>query len=134
MPTQVTLRKKFSEEFTRLKQDQQDKVMDFVFVAQTHGMSDFSKFPGKVTPSWKNLSESSQEYAYTYENCLWHYHVGLPTYRPSVSGNYQTSDWVLHFQWLNRGGSDEVISLVDLYQHLTCDGKFWLPKPEYLEE
>lgn len=123
------LKPKFAAEFSRLQPDQQDKIFDFTVIYEAHGLTDFSRFPGKITPSWNNLDKSDPAFQYTYSNCLWHYHVGLPEYKPSISGQYLTSDWVLHFQWLNKGAH---ISLVDLYAHLNSDGKFWLPKPDYL--
>jgi hypothetical protein len=125
---------KFADEFARLRSDQQDKVLDFTDIYEAHGFLDFTKYPGKVTQSWKGLDQSDPDYTYTYDNCLWHYHVGLPTYTPAFHGKYMTSDWVLHFQWKNWQTKGSHISLVDLYQHLTYDGKFWLPKPEYLED
>lgn len=130
----VAYKAKFAGEFANLKQDQQDKVLDFTDCVEKHGLSDFSKFPGKITPSWKGVHESSPEYAYAYDNSLWHYHVGLPNYKQSISGKYLTSDWVLHFQWIDKDRGGTHITLVDLYSHWTHDGKFWLPQPDYLED
>ena len=67
-------------------------------------------------------------YAYTYANSLWHYHVGLPEYKQGV-GQYLVSDWVLHFQWYGRGPH---IDLIDLYQHSRADGSFYLPASIFL--
>jgi hypothetical protein len=125
---------RFADEFERLREDQQDRVLDFTDLYEAHGLGDFSRYPGKITPSWKGLAQTDPDYQYTFDNCLWHYHVGLPTYKQSVSGRYMTSDWVLHFQWNAWQTQGTHISLVDLYQHLTYDGKFWLPKPEYLQD
>ena len=125
---------KFADEFARLDDVQQDKVLDFTDLYEAHGLADFSRYPGKVTPSWKGLATNHPDYAFTYTNCLWHYHVGLPNYTPTIHGKYQTSDWVLHFQWKDWWMQGTHIDLVHLYQHLTWDGKFWLPKPDYLED
>jgi len=122
---------KFADEFKRLPAAEQDKVIEFTDLYEAHGLADFSKYPGKITQSWKGLDPAGDDYKFTYNNCLWHYHIGLPKYNQSVSGKYLTSDWVLHFQWMYKGSH---IALVDLYQHVGYNGKFWLPKPEYLEE
>lgn len=125
---------KFADEFERLPEDQQDKVLDFVDLYEAHGLADFTKYPGKVTPSWRGLDRSDPVYAFTYDNCLWHYHVGYPQFKTAFHGKYKTSDWVLHFQWLRWPAIAPHISLVDLYQHVDRDGKFWIPKPEYLAD
>ena len=125
---------KFADEFARLLPEQQNKVFDFTDIYEAHGLSDFSRYPGKVTPSWKGLDSSDPAYSFTYTNCLWHYHVGLPSYKTAFHGKYLTSDWVLHFQWKDWQVQASHISLVDLYQHLTWNGKFWLPKPEYVAD
>jgi hypothetical protein len=122
----------FAEEFERLPQDQQDKVFDFTDIYEAHGLADFKKYPGKITQSWKGLDQTDPAFAYAYDNSLWHYHVGLPTFKQAFHGKYLTSDWVLHFQWKNWHLNAPEIALVDLYQHVDYKGKFWLPKPEYL--
>lgn len=45
-------------------------------------------------------------------------------------GRYKTSDMVLHFQWKNKGNH---ISLVDMYDHYTSEGRFYLPSGHYLD-
>ena len=117
----------FAAEFDRYPRDQQDKILDFLETYQEHGLADFSKFPGKVTPSWSGLYEFDPRYRYTRDNALWHYHIGLPQY--TQKHKYQTSDWVLHFQWKNRGNH---IDVADVCYHYTSNGSFHLPAPETL--
>lgn len=124
----VEYSEKFSEEFVRFPEDQQLKVAAFALLFQTHGLGDFSKYEGKITPSWQGLAPSDQAYVYASSNSLWHYHIGHPAYTQSI-GPYKTSDWVLHFQWVGKGPK---ITLVDMYAHYTTKGDFYLPPPSYL--
>lgn len=121
----------FAKEFSRFPDDQKDKVDSFLDVYEASGLTNFAAYPGKITPSWKGLDAHDPKFAYAFNNALWHYHVGLPSYRQSPSGNYQTSDKVLHFQWPGKGSH---ICLVDLYDHYTWNGVFWLPPQESLEQ
>lgn len=86
-------------------------------------------YQGKFSPSWKGLNPNSDQFKYTYQNKLWHYHLGLPEYTKSQFFEYYTSDWVLHFIKI----SNAEIILVDLYQHYTADGSFYIPNQDYLE-
>ncbi|OXJ01079.1 hypothetical protein CFB48_13545 [Burkholderia sp. AU33647] len=117
----------FAIEFARFKQDQQDAVIDFTDTFEKHGLSDFSKYPGKITYSWKGVPPGSSEFIYAKANDLWHYHVGLPTY--TQWAKFATSDWVLHFQWPGQG---DHINLVDLCYHYTSNGQFYMPSAKYL--
>ncbi|WP_028211622.1 hypothetical protein [Paraburkholderia mimosarum] len=117
----------FAIEFSRFPQDQQDAVLDFTDAFEQHGLSDFSKFPGKITYSWKGVPPGSAEFIYAKANELWHYHIGLPTY--TQGPKYSTSDWVLHFQWPKQG---DHINLVDLCYHYTSGGLFYVPAAKYL--
>ena len=118
----------FAAEFARTSPNLRDKVLDFTDIYQVVGLADFSKFPGKLAPSWSKLSSGDPVYSYARSNDLWHYHVGFPHYS-QVYPKYQTSDWLLHFQW--PGGGNH-IDLVDLYQHYTSSGAFYLPPPNAL--
>lgn len=122
----------FAKEFKNFSLGDQDCVLDFTDIFEVHGLSDFSKYVGKITPSWKGLDIENQEQKATFDyaksNGLWHYHVGIPVYVKN-HGKYMTSEWVLHFQW--EKGSNH-IDIVDMCYHYTSTGKFYLPKPEYL--
>ncbi len=116
---------KFQKEFTNFPPEHQDKVLDFVKQFQLHGLSDFSLYEGKIAPS---AVPGTPEYYYARSHDLWHYHIGIPTYT-QIHGRYKTSDMVLHFQWRNKGPH---ISLVDMYDHYTSAGRFYLPSGDYL--
>jgi hypothetical protein len=123
----VGFKQKFASEFDRFPQDQQDKILSFVETYQLHGLSDFSNYVGKIAPSWsRGATQGAIDFAT--DNALWHYHVGHPTYK-QIHPKYMTSDWVLHFQWVNGGNH---IDLIDVYSHYTRDGSFYLPTADYL--
>jgi hypothetical protein len=123
--------KQFAHEFQRYPTDQQDAIIKFSLNFQEYGLSDFSKYEGKISPSWKGVEESDPRYNYARSNKLWHYHIGIPSYKPSRYGNnYLTSDYVLHFQ----RNSETKITLVDILFHYHADGTFHLPPQDYLEK
>lgn len=115
----------FATEFSRFPSDQQQKVIDFTTIYQSAGLSDFTKYPGKIAPSWSSLAPTDPVYVYAQSNHLWHYHVGIPHYN-QVHPKYQTSDWLLHFQWPGQGTH---INVVDVYAHYTAKGAFYVPPP-----
>jgi hypothetical protein len=118
----------FKKEFENFPTYQQDKILDFTDIYEIKGLSDFKEYEGKITPSWKNLEQSDPNYSYTFNNELWHYHVGVPDYIQK-HGKFKTSSVVLHFQWPSRSNT---INLVDLYDHYLRDGSFYLPPSKYL--
>lgn len=124
MSFEVSFSAQFALEYSRFPKYQQDKVDDFIDIFSIHGLGDFSKYPGKITYSWKGLSPTDPVCIYAKDNELWHYHIGIPTYTARPDIPYQTSDWVLHFQWPGKGTT---IALVDLYSHYTSTGVFYLP-------
>lgn len=124
---------KFTIEFQHFPKNLQDAVLDFTDLVEEHGLGSHNKnkgiYKGKISHSWRNLDPSDPDYAYTYSNSLWHYHVGIPAYIPSRHGNYYTSDMVLHFVWKK---DETKILIVDCTEHYNAYGKFWLPRPAYL--
>jgi hypothetical protein len=122
--------KQFAVEFGRYPENQQDKILDFTDVYEEFGLRDFSKYQGKISPSWRGIDKTDPIYNYTYSNNLWHYHIGIPDYIKSKYNNYLTSDMILHFQ---RKQQIDHIRLVDITWHYKANGMFWLPSPEYLE-
>ena len=122
-------KKQFAVEFNRFPKTQQDKITEFLESYSRVGLSDFSKYEGKISQSWSG-NASQSDYDYAKGNHLWHYHIGLPTYYSKIHQKYKTSDWVLHFQWVNNGSH---IEIVDIYSHYKSGGEFYLPKPESLE-
>ena len=130
MPFTYGFKKQFSIEYKNFPKDQQLLVTKFTDTFVKQGFVDFDAYPGKITPSWKGVDQSSVEYSFAYSNDLWHYHIGIPSYKQGA-GNYLVSAWVLHFQWKNKGTH---IALVDLYDHHNRDGKFYMPPDASLIE
>lgn len=130
MTYQWNFKQQFAIEFARFPNDLQIKVISFTDIFEQHGLTDFTKYPGKIAPSWKGLVPSDPVYKYTFDNDLWHYHIGHPTFKLSVNGSYRTSDWVLHFQWKNKGNE---VTLIDVYSHYRVDGTFYIPPVKSLD-
>lgn len=124
--------KQFATEFKRLKTEQQDCILDFTDLLELHGIhsGQYSKFPGKLSVSWRGLDASHPNFVYAQTNHLWHYHVGFPEYTESPGG-FLTSQWLLHFQF--KQGTTHV-HIADLYTHENRDGKFYLPSETYLNK
>ena len=122
--------KKFAVEFKNYPENQQDKILYFTDIYEENGLSDFSKFQGKIAPSWRGIDKTHPIYDFTYSNSLWHYHVGLPEYIKSKYNNYLTSDMILHFQWKNNSNH---IRVLDITWHYKRNGEFWLPNSDYLD-
>lgn len=120
----------FSKEFKQFPRDQQDSILDFILTYEENGLIDFKKYKGKISCSWSNLDENSQKYKYAKDNDLWHYHIGIPKYIKKHE-KYETSDYVLHFQWIGKGNE---ISLIDVYKHYDIKGNFYLPNESYLKD
>ena len=126
----VSFSKLFAANFAQFTESDQDKVLDFTEKFEEHGLADFANYPGKVSKSWANIDQSDANYVYAKANNLWHYHVGIPHYT-TRHGKYQTSDWVLHFQW--EYGTPH-IHIVDMHYHYTRDGIFYLPDLKFFEK
>lgn len=127
MTYSFSFKRQFAIEFTRFPIDQQNKILDFTDTFVAHGLSDFTKYIGKIAPSWGGSATHSAE-VFARANHLWHYHIGLPSYA-QVHEKYKTSDWVLHFQWVDRGNH---IDILDLYSHYKYDGSFYMPGSQLL--
>ena len=121
---------KFAEEFAVYPADQQDKILDFIRIFESVGLADFSLYPGKISHSWAGLEPHDPNYQYAEANALWHYHVGIPEFQQTHE-KYQTSDWVLHFQWPDQG---DFVKIVDIYSHYDRHGNFYMPPGEFLLE
>lgn len=121
----------FLKEFQNFPTDQQDAIYDFTDLVEAGALGNFGLFPGKTSQSWSGLIPSDPAYQFAFNNNLWHYHVGIPTYR-QVHSKFKTSDWVLHFQWDGWNSGGRHVVLVDCYQHYKADGTFYMPSPNYL--
>lgn len=122
----------FALNFARFPQADQMKITAFQTQFEGYGFTNFSNYPGKIGPSWKGLNPSDPRHTFAYTNDLWHYHIGIPKFTPSVSGKYFTSDWLLHFQWPNWKVNGSHIHIVDLLPHNSYAGPFNLPDPAAL--
>lgn len=128
MPYTWSFATTFAREFKNLPSPDSDKILDFIDIYEAHGLSDFSLYIGKLAPSWSGNFISATDYNYAQEHSLWHYHVGIPEYE-SNHPKYQTSEYLLHFQWPDRGNH---ITIVDLYSHYTSSDEFYFPPTSYL--
>ena len=124
----VGFKPKFAKEFLNLPGEYKSKIWDFKVLFEQHGLSDFTKYPGKIAQSWSGNS-TQKDFEFTKKHDLYHYHIGLPEYYQSEHSTYLVSEWVLHFQWINRGYH---IDLVDLYSHRRADGSFHIPGTDYI--
>ena len=122
----------FAENFARFPKADQLKIAVFQTQFESYGFSNFSNYPGKISMSWGGLSPSNPLYQFAKGNDLWHYHIGIPTFTPSISGKYSTSDWLLHFQWPNWMKNGAHIHIVDLLPHNASNRSFNLPSPKAL--
>lgn len=123
-----SFKKQFAKEFSRYPLDQQDKIIAFLDLFEQHGLGNFNLYQGKISPSWGGLEPADPRFSFAKTHHLWHYHIGIPKY-VMKHGKYLTSDWVLHFQWKDKG---EHINLVDICYHYRNDGTFHLPHHTYL--
>lgn len=122
----------FATNFARFPIADQLKITTFQTQFEGYGFADFSKYPGKISFSWGGLNPADPKYTFAYGNDLWHYHIGIPRFVPSISGRYFTSDWVLHFQWPNWRSNGPHIHIVDLLPHNSSRGVFNLPNQSAL--
>lgn len=132
--TDILLGDEFVKEYPDFPPNLQNAIVDFIYLVERYGFDHavFCHYKGKISPSWRNLSptDPNYTYTYTYTNHLWHYHIGIPSYRLSPTGHYHTSDMVLHyFIWHKKQDS---IIIVDCTDHYRYDKSFWLPAPQYL--
>jgi hypothetical protein len=127
----VSFSLEFARNFARFPAADQVKIIDFQTLFESVGLGDFSKYPGKIAPSWSG-SATRPAAAFAKANDLWHYHVGIPTFKTTVGGMYMTSDWLLHFQWPDWRTNGPQIHIVDLLPHNGSSGAFNLPSPTAL--
>lgn len=128
MTYKVSFGKEFAKESVNYPKDQKQAIADFVNTFQNFGLADYSKYQGKISPSWSGINMTQESYDYAYTNHLWHYHLGIPSYK-NIGQPYYTSDYILHFQWKNRGNE---IALLDCSSHYTSTKIFYLPPERYL--
>jgi hypothetical protein len=126
-----SIRRQMSVEFQRFPVNLQEKIAKFILLYQQVGLSDFSLYEGKISPSWGGLTPHHENYLFAKKYNLWHYHLGFPSFNQRHQ-KYKTSDWVLHFQW-DKERSPKHIDIVDVCFHYKSNLEFYLPGPRYLD-
>ncbi|HVZ42952.1 MAG TPA: hypothetical protein VHA82_04000 [Ramlibacter sp.] len=124
----VDFSQEFLKQYPQFDQQQKQCIGEFASLVKAHGL-DQTKLRGKLTASWLNASAADHQYAY--QNNLWHYHAGYPSYRQNPNGP-DTSEWVIHFQWFYNSTH---IDIVDFYAHYKAWPKrgFYLPPRDALK-
>jgi hypothetical protein len=92
---------------------QLDRIDDFVEHYEKNGLSNWK---GKISSSDRlpqNYPNRNLIIQHARNNSLWHVHIGDPCFRASVTGKYQVSDGVLHFQKL----SSYTIKIISVSYH-----------------
>lgn len=107
---QVDFSPKFLKALDALDEHSQDAVADFVNHVEVYGFKGLvgrNKSSAAPNPSTKR---ERADFAYAQKHCLWHYHIGIPSY-VGEHGD-MTSQYILHYQRF-----DEHIVLVALTAH-----------------
>lgn len=112
----------FKKDFQNFPNADKDKISEFIEYVQNNGLvgltgrNKSSDDVPKDDPFWSNKVRYAQKYQ------LWHYHIGIPNYELSESGDF-VSEYVLHY----IKGND-FIKIVDMNGH----PPFTLPTENYL--
>ncbi len=56
-------KKIFASQFSNMPKEDQDKILDFTDIYENYGLCDFSKYTGKIVPSWSFLDTSDPNYS-----------------------------------------------------------------------
>lgn len=113
---------KFRKHLKNFPKNDQLKIRQFVEHIEQFGFDGLtgrnksSDNVPKDNPNWAKIV------AYAQAHQLWHYHIGIPTYTLSDSGDF-TSEYVLHYVKGN-----DFIKIVDLSAHPPLQ----LPTADYL--
>lgn len=113
----------FTKQFKNFPESDQRKIYEFVTHVQKHG---FNGLKGRNKPSHnvdKNDSNFAAKVRYAIDNDLHHYHIGIPEYTQSPTGD-MTSEYILHYVRVN----DNEIRIVDMDSH----PPFKMPSEKYL--
>lgn len=99
----------------------QQAIAKFVSHVEQHGLKGLQGRNKSSVPSSTHTKRQRAQFAYAQRHCLWHYHIGIPTYAGEHGD--MTSEYVLHYQRFD----DEII-IVDITTH----PPFVLPSRESL--
>tara|TARA_R110000751_G_C13575176_1_gene459133 strand:+ start:245 stop:622 length:378 start_codon:yes stop_codon:yes gene_type:complete len=105
----VTFGKEIKKHLLNFSEQDRQKILNFALHVIEHG---FNLLPGKNKRSdgFRNddpLFASKMALVKKYN--LWHYHIGIPFYTDSPSGEYKTSEYILHY--MKRDDSIEIVYL-----------------------
>lgn len=119
----VKLGDEFAKQLKNYPREDKSKIHEFIIHAQQHG---FNGLKGRNKPSHdvdKNDSNFVAKVRYAIKHKLHHYHIGIPTYTQSPTGDF-TSEYILHYVRVN----DDEIRIVDMDSH----PPFKMPSEKYL--
>lgn len=103
--------------------DCRQAVLEFVAHVKIHGLKNLKgRNKSSALPN-PHTKKEQEKYQFSQKYCLWHYHLGVPSYVEQISGDF-TSEMILHYIRY-----DEFIVLVDIAKH----PPFNLPTVEKLE-
>lgn len=123
------LTRRLAADLVRLPEPHVDRLDDFIELYEQFGLSDHTKYPGRLSPSWHRLPTNHANCVHATKYSLWHYHMGHPHYAGGSSNADgskwgQTSQYLIHFRWVGGGAH---IDIVDLYTHDNSSGQFYIP-------
>lgn len=92
----VTIGKKLLAEMRNFPKQDVDFIFDFINAVQQGGFSTLKGRNKSSSDVPKNDPNWLSKVRYAQEHNLWHYHIGIPSYRLSTNGDY-VSKYVLHY-------------------------------------
>ncbi len=120
---EIIIGDKLKAELQNLPDKDLVKIMDFINHLKINGFNDLegrNKKSDNVPtddPKWQH------KVSYAQQHNLWHYHIGIPEYKISESGDF-VSEYILHYQLIGKR-----VKIVDFSAH----PPFRLPSSSYLE-
>lgn len=108
----VTFGKEIKKHLLNFSEQDRQKILDFAIHVMEH---DFELLPGKNKRSDGFPNDDpffASKMALVKKYNLWHYHIGIPSYKDSFCGKYKTSEYILHY----KKGEDS-IEIVSLDRH-----------------
>lgn len=119
----VNLGKEFAKQLKNYPREDKTKIHEFIIHVQQYG---FEGLKGRNKPSHyvdRNDPSFAAKVRYAIDNDLHHYHIGIPNYTQSPTGD-MTSEYILHYVRVN----DNEIRIVDMDRH----PPFKMPSEKYL--
>jgi hypothetical protein len=113
----------FIDRFNNFPVKDQKKIFEFVEHLKTKGFSGLAGRNKSSIDVDKNDSDFLKKVTYARDNCLYHYHIGIPYYDESNAFGDWTSGYILHYKYSNGE-----ITILDLDSH----PPFILPAEKFL--